>query len=139
MIRNSNQFLMVTMCCQTLWLGHNSWINHDKNYAIFCKHGDKNQMKTNNMLWCQIKMWEYTGLMSQVLIFFMYNLYEGQTNTSPSPPKKKLHKDAYASVIDLEIMSRQEAFRERRHHLVCDFWPWRVTLTLLQGQESLYH
>ena len=34
---------------------------------------------------------------------------------------------------------KQEAFRERRHLHVCDLWPWRVTLTLLQGQESLCH
>ena len=35
--------------------------------------------------------------------------------------------------------SRQEAFRERRHLHVCDLRPWSVTLTLVQGQESLSH
>ena len=34
---------------------------------------------------------------------------------------------------------RQEAFRERRHLHVCDLWPWRLTLTLVQGQENLCH
>ena len=39
-------------------------------------------------------------------------------------------------LIDKYFIWQQEAFRERRHLHVCDLWPWRVTLTLLQGQES---
>ena len=39
----------------------------------------------------------------------------------------------------VKITLKQEAFRERRHLHACDLWRYRVTLTLRQGQEGLYH
>ena len=44
-----------------------------------------------------------------------------------------------AEIQSREVNREQEAFKERRHLHVCKFWPWRVTLTLLQGQEIIWH
>ena len=41
--------------------------------------------------------------------------------------------------LTLNKKMKQEAFRERRHLHVCDLLPWRVTLTLHQGQKSSCH
>ena len=65
------------------------------------------------------------------LDFFLISLYAIRIHWKCAKLKKTTAKK--------KKITKQKAFRECRHHLVCDLWPLRVTLTLSQGQKGLCH
>ena len=88
-------------------------------------------------VWASVVSYCLTKTVSKQVHPFGWNFVHKQSRTYTHT----LYFDCPSYIVHVvtENKCQKEAFRERKHLHFCELWPWHVTLTLLQGQYSLWN